>query len=226
MDPALSSPGVPALTHCQCTHTASRVASASQNQTQPIPEGTLELEFEGSPCSGASFNSDACKKCRARACTLAAPSLTIPASVKLIGDSVFIWCAALTAIIFAEGSVLETIGDYAFEVTGLAFVDFPATLESIGSDAFSSCASLTAITFAEGSVLKTIGYYAFEQTGLASVDFPATLESINEQAFAGCDDLTTVKFNGSTCYGPNVNVAADAFEGSSVDPKPALCPSR
>ena len=80
--------------------------------------------------------------------------------------------------------------------------------------------------FAEGSVLKTIEGYAFVLTGLASVDFPATLESIGEMAFFLCESLTTVKFNGSTCYGPNVNVAADAFEGSSVDPKPALCPSR
>ena len=224
MDPALSSPGVPALTHCQCTHTASRVASASQNQTQPIPEGTLELEFEGSPCSGASSNSDACEECQARACTLAAPNLTIPASVKLIGDQVFDGCATLTAIIFAEESVLETIGSDAFAGTGLASVDLPAALESIGSQAFLGCGSLTAITFAKGSVLKTIKNRAFYKTGLASVDFPAALESIGSQAFAFCASLTTVKFNGRTCYGPNVTVAADAFAGPGASPEP--CTSR
>jgi hypothetical protein len=58
-------------------------------------------------------------------------SVDFPATLESIGASAFYVCKSLTAITFAEGSVLKTIGDNAFMMTGLTSVDFPATLESI-----------------------------------------------------------------------------------------------
>jgi hypothetical protein len=70
-----------------------------------------------------------------------------PATLESIENYAFYKCESLTAITFAEGYVLKTIGNNAFEETGLTSVDFPATLESIGEFAFSSCTSLTNVTF-------------------------------------------------------------------------------
>ena len=135
-------------------------------------------------------------------------------------------CSTLQTITFAEGSVLESIGQYAFATTGVTSVDFPASLKTIGAYAFYGGLApntVKTITFTEGTVLETIGEWAFESTGLASVAFPASLKTIGSMSFAYCDQLTTAWFDGSAysaCYPTDVTVATDAFEGSQVDPQP------
>ena len=101
-------------------------------------------------------------------------------------------CSTLQTITFAEGSVLESIGQYAFATTGVTSVDFPASLKTIGG--FSYCRSLETITFAEN--IENIGNYAFAGTGITSLDFPASLKTIGQQAFACtyCTTLATITF--------------------------------
>ena len=104
-------------------------------------------------------------------------SLTIPASVKTIGNSAFFNADKLETLTFAEGSVLESIGNSAFEVEmnyqgtygnyeyvnyaqdKLSGLVFPSTLISIGNSAFAGRTGLTNVVLNEG--LTTVSAYAF-----------------------------------------------------------------
>jgi hypothetical protein len=69
--------------------------------------------------------------------------------------------AGLQTVTFAEGSKLESIGNYAFEAcTSLETITgIPSTLATTGNRAFTDCESLTAIELPAS--LKTIDYAAF-----------------------------------------------------------------
>jgi len=85
-------------------------------------------------------------------------SITIPASVKSIGGYAFSGddprsgyyaISALTTVIFAEGSQLQSIGDSAFSwCPSLTGITIPASVTTIGNHAFSGCSSLASITVA------------------------------------------------------------------------------
>ena len=63
-------------------------------------------------------------------------SVSIPATIKTIGDVAFRNCENLTSCTFEEDSQLEQIGDYAFYNTVLTTIDIPASVTSIGTIAF------------------------------------------------------------------------------------------
>ena len=102
-------------------------------------------------------------------------SVTIPAGVTSIGESAFNGCSAMTSLTFAEGSQLQTIGDYAFYgLMSLASdITLPAGVTSIGNRAFTSVSKNTtvgiSITAAAGSQLTAIDKYAFSSAN-ASID--------------------------------------------------------
>ena len=63
-------------------------------------------------------------------------SVSIPASVIIIGNEAFNRCAKLTSCTFEGVSQLEQIGQRAFASTGLKTIDIPASVTSIGAYAF------------------------------------------------------------------------------------------
>ena len=63
-------------------------------------------------------------------------SVSIPATVKTIGNSAFQDCGNLTSLTFEGESQLEQISDNAFRYTVLTTIDIPAAVTSIGSFAF------------------------------------------------------------------------------------------
>ena len=79
-------------------------------------------------------------------------SITIPASVTEIGKNAFYNCydssnkTGLTEVTFAEGSKLETIGESAFNGSGISSVTIPASVTSIGQKAFAYCKNLKSVT--------------------------------------------------------------------------------
>ncbi|MBQ9625444.1 MAG: leucine-rich repeat protein [Clostridia bacterium] len=107
-------------------------------------------------------------------------SVTIPASVEIIGDDAFGLCESLKTVTFAEGSKLTTIGDRAFM----------------------DCPSLTTVTFGENSQLTTIGQSAFFKcTSLTSIEIPSGVTSIGDWAFRECTSLTEINVaDGNTNY--------------------------
>lgn len=67
-------------------------------------------------------------------------SVTIPASLKSVGDQAFNGCSGLTTLTFAEDSQLETIGERAFDGAGISGeLTHPASLKNIGLLAFAGC---------------------------------------------------------------------------------------
>jgi len=75
-------------------------------------------------------------------------SITLPISVKEIGDSVFQDCYNLTHVILNEG--LEKICSYAFEGANISSITFPSSIKEFGINAFSSCYNLSKVTLNEG----------------------------------------------------------------------------
>ncbi|MDE5797519.1 MAG: leucine-rich repeat domain-containing protein, partial [Treponemataceae bacterium] len=72
--------------------------------------------------------------------------VTIPGSVKAIGNYAFYDCGNLTSVTIHEG--VTSIGDNAFEdCSGLKSVTIPVSVERIGDSAFYRCNSLETVTY-------------------------------------------------------------------------------
>lgn len=98
--------------------------------------------------------------------------LTIPSSVKTIGEKAFYKC------------------------TGLCTLDLQAQVENFGAEAFSGCTSLKSVTFGPG--IKTIGESAFVNcTSLTGVDIPEGVTNLSKAAFCGCSAIQTIKLPAS-----------------------------
>ena len=112
-------------------------------------------------------------------------SVTIPNSVKSIGNYAFFYCSGLTSV---------TIGN---------------SVTSIGGSAFSGCSGLTSVTI--GNSVESIGQEAFYGcSGLRSVTIGSGVKTIGSESFANCAELLDVY-----CYAEKVpSTESDAFSGS------------
>ncbi len=72
-------------------------------------------------------------------------SVTLPASLKIVGSYAFFGCTNMTVVSIPEG--VTNIGEGAFlGCVNLAEIKLPSTVFSIGPDAFSLCASVTSVS--------------------------------------------------------------------------------
>ena len=93
--------------------------------------------------------------------------ITIPESVKSIGDCAFLSCKSLNSIHLPES--VKSIGDSAFSgCKSLISIHLPESLTMIGNEAFWRCESLT------------------------SIHLPDSLTTIGDGTFYSCDSLTTI----------------------------------
>lgn len=127
-----------------------------------------------------------------KACIM--PSITIPNTVKTIGDGAFQYCWNLTSLNLPQDGVLESIGTNAFEEAILLSqaLNVPKSVKKIGNSAFSTARVLTSINFSQDGVLEEIGDKAFYDTRLCtSVSIPKTVKYIGDNAFySGLTTLT------------------------------------
>ncbi len=101
-------------------------------------------------------------------------SVSLPASLEVIGYRAFGECESLTTVTIVEPSSLTTIGESAFGWNrALTAITIPASVTSIGAK-------------------------AFEGAGLTSVTIPASVTSIGSEAFVFCTELNLVTMLGET----------------------------
>ena len=136
-------------------------------------------------------------------------SVTIPNSVKSIGDRAFKWCFFLQSVTIPNS--VTSIGDEAFsDCNSLQSVTIPNSVKSIGNSAFSLCNSLQSVTI-QNSV-KSIGDYAFSSCeSLQSVTIPNSVKSIGDEAFSWCESLQSVTIPNSVR-----NIGNNAFRGCNI----------
>lgn len=115
-------------------------------------------------------------------------SVTIPSSVKTIGNFAFNSCASLSEVTMSE---VLSIGDFAFKGTVLTSLVLPDSLTTIGDFAFEGCTGLSTVVIP--SSVKKIGNFAFAGSGLTSVVIPETV-IVGDGAFH-CDGLPNSGFN-------------------------------
>ena len=95
--------------------------------------------------------------------------LTIPATVKNIGNEAFLYCTTLQKVSFGADIELKKLPNGAFQsCSSLASIELPEGLDSIGVSAFAGCSSLE------------------------TVKLPSTIKGINDYAFSGSTGIETV----------------------------------
>lgn len=132
----------------------------------------------------------------------------IPAdeSVTSIGDFAFRGCNGLTSVTIPEG--VTSIGESAFQSTGLENVVIPNSIEEIGAYAFDSCDCILSVTLPVHA-WKSVAHYTIKTVvltsgesiesnlftnykAISSVTLPDELKSIGKDAFYGCSALTEI----------------------------------
>ena len=163
--------------------------------------------------------------------------VTIPNSVKSIGNRAFCLCRSLQSITILNS--VRNIGNNAFLGCNICFficnstyfqyddvclfnkdktaivsrikdcVNYiiPNSVTSIGDDAFSGCESLQSVTIPNS--VTSIGYEAFSRcTSLQCVTIPNSVKSIGIGALSGCESLQSVTIPNSV-----KSIGKEAFSG-------------
>lgn len=134
-------------------------------------------------------------------------SITIPDSVRSIGDSAFASCKLLTNIIIPNS--VTDVGNSAFEYcNSLTNIVIPNSVTNIGDSVFANCKLLTNVILPDNmnSIPKQM-FYSCES--LKNVTIPSGVTSIGRGAFAFCDSLTSITIPESVTYIGELALAYD-----------------
>lgn len=128
--------------------------------------------------------------------------LTLPDTVKTIGNSAFANNAVLTKIIIPEG--VTSIGDSAFyHCDALTSAQLPESLTTMGTYVFAYCGNLNTVNLPQN--ITVIPARTFFRAGLIQFTIPEGVTEIGDEAFEACDRLETINFPSTlTTLGKNV----------------------
>lgn len=73
--------------------------------------------------------------------------MTLPTTLKVLGDRAFCKCKELRRVVFREGSALEKIGNRCFSGSGIREIEAPNSVTTICEYAFSECKALRKVSF-------------------------------------------------------------------------------
>ena len=135
--------------------------------------------------------------------------LTLPSSLKYIGENAFVGCIGLQEIVIPEG-VIE-IGARAFsKCISLHSATLPANLVTMAEGVFSECERLENVTFHAN--MTVIPAETFMKCGaLAQIEIPLGVTEIGASAFQGCTALTDISLPDSL-----VEIGVSAFQGCTA----------
>lgn len=126
---------------------------------------------------------------------------------QIISNDAFSFCSKLKNINFEH---ISSIGERAFQYSGLKKIIFGPNLKIIKESAFSGCLDLKEIDLAN---VETIEHHSFESTGLLSVTLSPKLKKIGNQAFEGCIFLKNV-----ICLTPHPpRICESTFNGAALE---------
>jgi len=132
-------------------------------------------------------------------------SVTVPDSVGLMGDDVFLNCSSLTNVIIGNGLTSLAYGEFS-GCTNLARVRIGNAVTNLDDGAFYQCASLTTLTIPDA--VTRIGVETFWGcAGLTNVSFGNSVQVISDYAFEGCAKLRNVTIPGGV-----TNIGVSAFD--------------
>lgn len=141
--------------------------------------------------------------------------ITLPTSVKDIGEKAFFNCNALTTAT-VKGNV-TIINERTFsECNLLESVELPNSVETIDSNAFAKCPVLNNFAFPTG--LKTINTHAFAMcAALTSAHLPVGVTTLETAVFGGCSSLSSVKLpNTISSMGTHTFIICTALDGVTL----------
>lgn len=119
--------------------------------------------------------------------------ISIPSTVKKIGDYAFSGCESLLGINIDDEQTVEEIGKGLFAgCTSLDNLPFIGGRNDIPEEMFSGCSNIQYVSLVN---VKTIGGYAFYNCGAGSVHI-SNCDSIGSYAFGDCENLNKVTFDG------------------------------
>ena len=121
--------------------------------------------------------------------------IVVPEGIVAISKDAFYGSQARTITL---PSTLRYIGDYSFfNCVNLTEITVPDNVVSIGENAFAVCLALTSIRFnVSTSKLVSIGNNAFESCkALVSVDLPINMDVLGDEAFKNCSKLASLNFD-------------------------------
>ena len=128
-------------------------------------------------------------------------SVTIPSTVKGIGDYEFSGCTGLKMVLGCAG--VEIIDDGAFfRCNNLKKMTFGSEINEIGYRAFGECEKLEFI-YLPNSINEIEEYAFYDCDALYSITLPANV-SIGEYAFTSCDSLCSVNVGINTVLSEGV----------------------
>lgn len=113
--------------------------------------------------------------------------ITLPSSLKVLGEWCFKDCSSLTNIMLPEGT--EVLGTCCFGFCeALESINLPSTLREIESYCFSNCHKLQGkLVVPEG--VERLGDGSFAFTSITSISLPNTIREIGDECFKDCTKL-------------------------------------
>ena len=149
-------------------------------------------------------------------------SIFIPNTVKTIDGSVFYSLPNLTSITFEEGSILESVGNYAFSsLRDLEELYLPSSLKTIGDHAFSGMSNVDILVFAPDSQIEYIGDRSIDGSYDLIVVLPNNaINSTTERRFSrgNTSQLADIYFYGTEEDYAALGLENEAYYYSETEP--------